>query len=207
MEKIEVKLEKDNNDFFREWIIKEWQHHNTVDPIYQLRIIKPEELKFKENEEYYKILYNNKMVGFIGIKNYEKEIYLYRFFIDEKYRNNGIGTIALNQIIELAKFQNKDLSLEVIGENIARDLYERLGFKTHYRKMILKINDDIYENQEKESIWLYQCLLSTIIGVFTAVVLKKIYKKIWEFPYKNLYGVQIQCWLDIDFIPYSKKED
>ena len=146
MEKIEVKLEKDNNDFFREWIIKEWQHHNTVDPIYQLRIIKPEELKFKENEEYYKILYNNKMVGFIGIKNYETEIYLYRFFIDEKYRNNGIGTIALNQIIELAKFENKDLSLEVIGENIARDLYERLGFKTHYRRMILKINDDIYEN-------------------------------------------------------------
>lgn len=146
MEKIEVKLEKDDNDFFREWIIKEWQHHNTVDPIYQLRIIKPEELKFKENEEYYKILYNNKMVGFIWIKNYEKEIYLYRFFIDEKYRNNGIGTIALNQIIELAKVQNKDLSLEVIGENIARDLYERLGFKTHYRRMILKINDDIYEN-------------------------------------------------------------
>ena len=146
MEKIEVKLEKDNNDFFREWIIKEWQHHNTVDPIYQLRIIKPEELKFKKNEEYYKILYNNKMVGFIWIKNYEKEIYLYRFFIDEKYRNNGIGTIALNQIIELAKFENKDLSLEVIGENIARDLYERLGFKTHYRRMILKINDDIYEN-------------------------------------------------------------
>ena len=63
-----------------------------------------------------------------------------------KYRNNGIGTIALNQIIELAKFENKDLSLEVIGENIARDLYERLGFKTHYRRMILKINDDIYEN-------------------------------------------------------------
>ena len=86
------------------------------------------------------------MVGFIEIKNYEKEIYLYRFFIDEKYRNNGIGTIALNQIIELAKVQNKDLSLEVIGENIARDLYERLGFKTHYRRMILKINDDLYEN-------------------------------------------------------------
>ena len=89
---------------------------------------------------------NQIMVGFIGIKNNEKNIYLYRFFIDEKYRNNGIGTIALNQIIELAKFENKDLSLEVIGENIARDLYERLGFKTHYRRMILKINDDIYEN-------------------------------------------------------------
>ena len=46
-----------------------------------------------------------------------KKKYIYiDFFIDEKYRNNGIGTIALNQIIELAKVQNKDLSLEVIGE-------------------------------------------------------------------------------------------
>lgn len=146
MENTNIRLEKENNDFFREWIIEEWKHHNTVDPIYQLRIIKPEELNFEENEEYYKIIFNNEMVGFIGIINYEKEIYLYRFFIDEKYRNQGIGTIALNKIINMAKEQNKDMSLEVIGENIARNLYERLGFKTHYRKMVLKINDEIYEN-------------------------------------------------------------
>ena len=142
----DVELEKANNDYFREWIIEEWKHHNTVDPIYQLRIIKPEELKFENNEEYYKIIFNNEMVGFIGIKNYPKEIYLYRFFINEKYRNQGIGTIALNKIIDMAKRENKDMSLEVMGENIARDLYERLGFKTHYRRMVLKINDNIYEN-------------------------------------------------------------
>lgn len=146
MEKSEVILEKENNDYFRKWIIEEWKHHNTVDPIYQLRIIKPEELTFKENEEYYKIMFNNEIVGFIGIKNYPKELYLYRFYIDEKYRNKGIGTIALNKIIDMAKEQDKDMSLEVMGENIARDLYERLGFKTHYRRMVLKINDDIYEN-------------------------------------------------------------
>ena len=146
MKNTNIRLEKENNDFFREWIIEEWKHHNTVDPIYQLRIIKPEELNFEENEEYYKIIFNSEMVGFIGIKNYEKEIYLYRFFIDEKHINQGIGTIALNKIINMAKEQNKDMSLEVIGENIARDLYERLGFKTHYRKMVLKINDEIYEN-------------------------------------------------------------
>ena len=46
MNNLDVKLEKENNDFFREWIIEEWKHHNTVDPIYQLRIIKPEELIF-----------------------------------------------------------------------------------------------------------------------------------------------------------------
>ena len=140
-----VKLIKENNDFFREWIIEEWKHHNTVDDVYQLRIIKPEELKFDKNEEYYKIMNDNEMVGFIGIKNYDKE-YLYRFFIDEKNRNKGIGTIALNKIIDMAREQNKDMTLEVIGDNIARDLYERLGFKTHYRRMVLKINDDIYEN-------------------------------------------------------------
>ncbi len=81
---MDIKLEKGENDYFREWIIEEWKHHNTVDSIYQLRIIKPEELTFEENEEYYKIMFNNEMVGFIGIKNYEIEIYLYRFFIDEK---------------------------------------------------------------------------------------------------------------------------
>lgn len=146
MEDLDIKLEKENNNYFREWIIEEWKHHNTVDPIYQLRIIKPEELTFEENEQYYKIMFNNKMVGFIGIKNYEKEIYLYRFFIDEKYRGQGIGTIALNKLIDMAKEQDKDMSLEVSGYNIAKDLYERLGFKTHWTRMVLKINDNIYEN-------------------------------------------------------------
>ena len=146
MENTDIRLEKENNDFFREWIIEEWKHHNTVDTIYQLRIIKPEELTFEENEEYYKIMYKKEMVGFIGIKNYEKEIYLYRFFIDEKYRGQGIGTIALRKLIEMAKEQDKDMSLEVLGYNIAKDLYERLGFKTHWTRMVLKINDNIYEN-------------------------------------------------------------
>lgn len=146
MENLDIKLEKENNDYFREWIIEEWKHHNTVDPIYQLRIIKPEELTFEENEEYYKIMCKNEMVGFIGIKNYEKEIYLYRFFIDEKYRGQGIGTIALRKLIEMAKEQDKDMSLEVLGYNIAKDLYERLGFKTHWTRMVLKINNNIYEN-------------------------------------------------------------
>lgn len=143
---LDVKLELEENDFFRKWIIEEWKHHNTVDPIYQLRIIDPAELKFESNEQYYKILVGTEMVGFIGIKNYDKEIYLYRFFINEENRNKGIGTIALKKIIELAQKQNKDMSLEVMGDNIARDLYERLGFKIHYRRMVLKINDDIYEN-------------------------------------------------------------
>ena len=36
--------------------------------------------------------------------------------------------------------------LEVMGKNIAKHLYERLGFKTHRTRMVLKINDNIYED-------------------------------------------------------------
>ncbi len=141
-----IKLIKEENDFFREWIIKEWKHHNTVDQIYKLKIIDSKELKFEENEQYYKIMYEEIMVGFIGIKVYDKEIYLYRFYVDEEYRNKGIGTIVLNKIINIAKSDNKDMTLEVIGDNIAIDLYERFGFKTHYKRMVLKINNNLYSN-------------------------------------------------------------
>lgn len=144
MREQEIKLEKENNDYFREWIIKEWKHHNTVDPIYQLTIIKPEELKFESNEEYYKIIFENITVGFIGLKIYEKSIYIYRFYIDDEYRGKGIGTVVLERIIEKAKIENKDISLEVFGKNDAKRLYEKLGFKDRYTNMVLKINDDIY---------------------------------------------------------------
>ena len=55
------------------------------------------------------------------------EIYLYRFFINEKYRNQGIGTIALNKIIDMTKRENKDISLEVMGENVARDIIKEIN--------------------------------------------------------------------------------
>ena len=138
MKKIEIKLEKENNDFFREWIIKEWEYHNTVDPIYQLNIIRLEELKFESNEEYYKIIFKNVIVGFIELKIYNKSIYVYKFYIDDEYIGIGIGTITLEKIIEKAKIENKD----IFWGNAAKRLYEKLGFKDRYTNMVLKINDD-----------------------------------------------------------------
>lgn len=52
----------------------------------------------------------------------------------------------MNKLIDMAKEQDKDMSLEVSEYNMAKDLYERLGFKTHWTRMVLKINDNIYEN-------------------------------------------------------------
>lgn len=138
-----VRLKKEENDHFRDWIIKEWKHHNTVDPFYKLKIISPNDLTFEENEEYYKIIFNENEVGFIGLKIYESSIYLYRFYIEEEYRGKGLGTDALKQVIKKAVEENKDLSLEVYGSNEAKRLYEKLGFQDRYTNMVLKVNDKI----------------------------------------------------------------
>lgn len=142
--KLNIRLENENNDFFREWIIEEWKHHNSIDPIYQLRIINPQELSFAENEKYYKILNDEKCVGFIGIKESLKEIYLFRIFIAEEFRGNGIGRVSLNQLIDIAREKNKDLILDVLEGNPAKKLYESVGLNNYSHQMVLKINDDIY---------------------------------------------------------------
>lgn len=138
-----VELKKEPNDNFRTWIIEEWKHHNTVDPFYQLKIIKPEDLTFNDNEEYYKIVYDKQEIGFIGLKVYEDEIYIYRFLIDENFRGKGIGTEVLNLIIDRARYENKDISLDVFEKNEAKKLYERVGFKNRYTNMVIKVNDNI----------------------------------------------------------------
>lgn len=138
-----VELKKEPNDNFMTWIIEEWKHHNTVDPFYQLKIIKPEDLTFNDNEEYYKIIYDKQEIGFIGLKIYADEIYIYRFLIDEKFRGKGIGTEVLNLIIDRARYENKDISLDVFEKNEAKKLYERVGFKNRYTNMVIKVNDNI----------------------------------------------------------------
>jgi ribosomal protein S18 acetylase RimI-like enzyme len=134
------------NEYFRNWILQEWQEHNKVDEVYQLRILDPKEIKFERNEVYFRIVQGDTEVGFVGFKTYEDKIYIYRFFIEPEYRNKGIGTEVLNKIIEYAKSKNKDIELDVVCRNRVIELYRRMGFKTHYTTMTLKINDNIFMN-------------------------------------------------------------
>lgn len=143
MKNLEVKLIKEKNEYFKDWIYKIWHHHDTIDKIYQCNY--DVEIKFGENEFYYKILKDDIEIGFIGLDLRNNEIldqhtlYINRFYIDEEYRNVGIGEQVLNKIIGMAKEMNRDLELEVFGDNPAIHLYEKMGFKIHYRDMILKI--------------------------------------------------------------------
>lgn len=139
-----VELIKENNEYFIEWIKKEWKSHNEVDEFYQINL--DSSVNFTDNEFYYKIIYKNEMVGFIGfkikddIKFNSHVLYLYRFYIDLEYRNLGIGTKVMEQIIQMAKDMNRDLELDCFGNNKAIDLYKRMGFKTNSVNMILKVN-------------------------------------------------------------------
>ena len=77
------------------------------------------------------LIYNNK-------EYYEKFDSMLKD-IDEEYRNMGIGEEVIKKIIDIAKDMNRDIELEVFGNNPEIHLYEKMGFKVHYRDMILKI--------------------------------------------------------------------
>ena len=139
-----VKLEKDKNEYFIDWIYKIWHHHDTVDKLYQCNY--DTDIKFGKNEFYYKILVDDIVVGFVGLDLKDDEIlnlhtlYIYRLYIEENYRNLGIGENVIKQLIKIAKEMNRDLELDVYGDNPAIHLYEKMGFRVHSKNMILKVN-------------------------------------------------------------------
>ena len=139
---LNIKLVKEKNEYFIDYIHKIWHHHDTVDKLYNCNYDVP--IKFGKNEFYYKIMLDDKVVGFVGLDLRDDEIldlhtlYIYRFYIDEEYRNLGIGQQVLYEIKNIAKDMNRDVELDVYGDNPAIHLYERLGFKEHYKNMILK---------------------------------------------------------------------
>ena len=58
---------------------------------------------------------------------------LFAIIVDEKYRNKGVGTALLNELMDLAKqrFSIELLHLEVYDGNPAISLYERTGFERY----------------------------------------------------------------------------
>ena len=142
---LNVKLVKEKNEYFIDYIHKIWHHHDTVDKLYNCNY--DVEVKFGKNEFYYKIMLDDKVVGFVGLDLRDDEIldlhtlYIYRFYIDEEYRNLGIGQQVLYEIKNIAKDMNRDVELDVYGDNPAIHLYKKVGFKEHYKNMILKIDE------------------------------------------------------------------
>lgn len=73
--------------------------------------------------------YKGCRAGFFSIEKEDGKEFFRRFFISRKYRNLGIGSAVLEDLLEGYKTKNKDLWLAVFIENPAKSLYVRFGFK------------------------------------------------------------------------------
>lgn len=104
-----------------------------------------EELE-NENSSYIIGKIHNEIIGFAGLKMIFDQADIMNIVIKKTYRNQGIGTLLLENLILLAKDLNiSTLFLEVNEQNKpAIHLYEKLGFeKLGVRKKYYNNNNGI----------------------------------------------------------------
>ena len=78
-----------------------------------------------ELANYQNIIIDDKMIGCLLVTNYEDGKEIAELYLEEEYRNKGIGTKIINNIIK----ENNILYLWVYKKNKkAISLYKRLGF-------------------------------------------------------------------------------
>jgi GNAT superfamily N-acetyltransferase len=69
-------------------------------------------------------------VGWLQVEETRHVVQLKQIFLVPAVRNRGLGTSFLKWMKERADRKRKDLTLDVLSNNPARRLYDRLGFKT-----------------------------------------------------------------------------
>lgn len=80
----------------------------------------------KQISDYKMIILNNNIVGIFLITKNESGLLLDEIFIEEQYRNKGIGTSIIKEVISKS---NENIYLWVYKDNIkAIKLYKKLGF-------------------------------------------------------------------------------
>ena len=93
------------------------------------KTILEDELK-AENTKYFKVILDNKIVGFAGIKIILDEAELMNIVVHNSYLRQNIASILLNKIFNFCKENNiKKINLEVNEKNIpAINLYKKFNF-------------------------------------------------------------------------------
>ena len=66
--------------------------------------------------------------GWLQLNETADEVYLAQLYIEPEIQNQGIGTAIGRQLCDRARRQGKTLRLDIMTNNRARTLYERLGF-------------------------------------------------------------------------------
>ncbi len=101
-----------------------------------------EELE-SENSRYIIAKLGNEIIGFAGIKIILDSADIMNIVTKKNYRNQGIGTLLLQNLISICKKSNlTSISLEVNEKNLhAIHLYKKFGFKN------MGIRKNYYKNQ------------------------------------------------------------
>lgn len=137
LEKIKDILQTDFDDFWNYNILKE-------------------ELK-AENSKYIVATIKDEIVGFAGIKIAYDQADIMNIVTRKDYRNKGIGTLLLNELISICKeFKANSIFLEVNEENKpAIKLYEKVGFESvSIRKNYYKDKNGIVMQYLAEDKWI-----------------------------------------------------
>lgn len=71
---------------------------------------------------------NDQNVGWVHMRESDTEIELCQLHIIPEMQNRGIGSTIVKRFLSRAQTNEKKMTLEVMKNNRARSLYERLGF-------------------------------------------------------------------------------
>lgn len=84
-----------------------------------------------ENSNYIVAKFNGQIIGFAGTKVMVEESDIMNIVVKKDFRNQGIGSLLLKELIDLSKKQNlTSITLEVMEENYpAIHLYKNFGFE------------------------------------------------------------------------------
>lgn len=87
----------------------------------------------KENVIAFDIFYDNSIIGFAMLINYELgKWFLWNYAIDKKYQGIGLGEKSLIELISLMKKEYGIVEMSttyIFANDVARNLYTKLGFK------------------------------------------------------------------------------
>lgn len=80
-------------------------------------------------ENAYVIRLEQERIGLIKYRELKEVVELLQIQLLPEFQSKGIGTIILDQLVEIVKPKGKDLFLKVLKDNPAKKLYIRYGFK------------------------------------------------------------------------------
>ncbi len=76
----------------------------------------------------FKIIVKHQIAGYVYYKEEDTKIIVDVFTLYSEFRNNGLGTLILQEFIQTSDKLNKPILLDTFKSNPAKGFYERNGF-------------------------------------------------------------------------------